>query len=141
MICKSCQQKKMPGDFYPGVNSRCRECHKAAMRIRARTNPAVQEYDRARAKLPNRKASNRRTSKLWRDNHPDAYRAQTMVNNRLRDGKLKKSPCAMCGATKHIHAHHKDYVKPLDITWLCAKCHHRLHATFPELGGHYEARP
>lgn len=32
MICRSCHQEKTPGDFYPGVNSRCKECHKKVMR-------------------------------------------------------------------------------------------------------------
>jgi hypothetical protein len=140
MICKSCSQEKMPGEFYPGVLSKCKECHKSAMRKRARTNPKVQEYDRARAKTDKRRKHNREVSKKWRQDHPIAYRAQNMVNNGLRDGKLKKGPCSICGATNHLHAHHRDYSKPLEVTWLCAKCHHRLHAAFPELGGHYEVR-
>lgn len=111
------------------------------MRARARTNPAVQEYDRARAKLPARKAQSRAVAKKWREDHPDAYRAQTMINNRIRDGKLIKGPCAICGTSNHVHAHHKNYDKPLAVTWLCAKCHHRIHAAFPELGGHHEANP
>jgi ribosomal protein S27AE len=66
--------------------------------------------------------------------NPAAYRAQNAVNNAVRDGKLKKEPCAICAASK-VHAHHKDYSKPLEVVWLCARCHHRLHAIFPELEG------
>src|SRR6185312_3724336 len=99
-------------------------------------NPKVQEYDRARAKLPHRKTHIRNISKSWREKHPLAYQAQTAVGNAIRDGKLRKGPCSICGTTDGVHAHHRDYTRPLDVTWLCPKCHHRLHATFPELSGH-----
>jgi ribosomal protein S27AE len=108
------------------------------MKVRALTNPRVQECDRERAKTPERKAQARRISVRWRTEHPDAYKAHTAVNNAVRDGRLKKQPCAICGTDK-VHAHHQDYAKPLEVKWLCAKCHHRVHATFPELGGHFQA--
>jgi hypothetical protein len=60
------------------------------------------------------------------------------VNNAIRDGKIIKGPCAICGATKNVHGHHKDYTQPLKVVWLCAKCHHRMHAVFPELGANSE---
>ncbi len=140
MLCKSCQTAKTPDDFYAGVESRCKECHKARMRQLRLTDPAWQERDRLRAKLPHRKANARRVATRWREENPLAYRAQTAVGNALRDGKLKRQPCSICGVEKHVHGHHKDYTKPLDVIWLCAKCHHRVHATFPELGGHHEKR-
>lgn len=138
--CKDCGVEK-PSDtgFYHKQHNLCRDCHKAAVRTRARTNPRVQEYDRARAKLPHRKKMARQITIKWREKNPQAYRAQTAVGNALRDGKLKRGPCSICGTTKSVHGHHKDYSKPLDVVWLCAKCHQRIHATFPELGGHYEA--
>ena len=139
MFCRACDSEKGDDGFYAGVPSRCKECHKAAMKVRALTNPRVQEYDRERAKTPERKEKSARVSRDWRAKHPDAYRAQNKVNNSLRDGKLTKDPCCICGTTEHVHAHHKDYSKPLDVKWLCAKCHHRIHSVFPELGGHYEA--
>lgn len=139
MFCGACNNEKALGDFYPSVASRCKECHKAAMKLRRLTNPAVQDFDRLRAKLPARKEHTNRTSKKWRCTHPIAYRAQTAVNNALRDGRLTKQPCAICGTEKNVHGHHQDYSKPLAVKWLCAKCHHRIHATFPELGGHQQA--
>lgn len=137
MICRVCKNDVSPSGFYASNKSSCKECVRLAVRRRARTNPAVQEYDRKRAKLPHRKAAAAKTRVRWRTAHPEGYRAQSKVSNSIRDGKLKKEPCVICGTTEHVHAHHQDYSKPLDVKWLCAKCHHRVHAAFPQLGGHY----
>jgi hypothetical protein len=139
MICRACNSEKQPSDFYAGVASRCKDCHKAAMKVRRLTNPRVQEYDRLRYRNPDRKAQGAANAKQWRKDHPEAYKAQTAVNNAVRDGRLEKTPCAICGTEANVQGHHKDYAKPLDVVWLCAKCHHRVHATFPELGGHFQA--
>lgn len=51
-----------------------------------------------------------------------------LVRQALRTGQLKQQPCAIenCNvATFNTVAHHEDYDKPLDITWLC-KSHHRI---------------
>lgn len=141
--CTHCSTQKPVTEYYlmsnGGPSGICKDCHKARMKVRRLTNPRVQEYDQLRYQNPERREFGRLSAKRWRAAHPDAYRAQTAVNNALRDGRLKKSPCAICGTQKNVQGHHKDYSRPLDVVWLCAQCHHRVHATFPELGGHYEA--
>lgn len=47
-----------------------------------------------------------------------------MVNNAIRDGKIARQPCEVCG--RKAQAHHEDYSKPLDVRWLCFQ-HHREH--------------
>lgn len=140
--CRDCNETKELADYYMTAKGApmhiCKACHKEAMRRNRLKNPEVQERERKRAKLPHRRATARRVAVLWREENPEAYKAQTKVGNAIRDGKLKRCPCTICGTTKHVHAHHKDYSKPLDVTWLCARCHHRLHSAFPELGGHAE---
>ena len=39
----------------------------------------------------------------------------------LRNKKISKNPC-FCGETI-VEAHHEDYLKPLNIQWLCKKHH------------------
>lgn len=140
MICIECKSDKIPDEFYAhkqmasGRVNVCKACHKERMRVRRRTNPAVQEYDRVRAKTPERRELARINSVAWRERNPQAYKAHCAVNNAVRDGRLKKLPCEFCNS-ENVHAHHKDYTKPLDVVWLCAKCHNRLHANFPELEG------
>jgi len=136
MICKSCNSNLDDSDFYAGVKSRCKTCHKSAMKVLRLLDPKVQERDRNRAKTSERKKRARAVTIKWRQDHPEAYRAHNAVNNAIRDGKLQKQPCWICSTDKNVHAHHSDYSRPLDVKWLCAKCHHRIHAVFPQLHGH-----
>jgi superfamily II helicase len=139
--CPRCGSNKPFDEYYKhpdtadGRMGVCKECHKSHMKALRRDNPSVQERDRKRGKRPDRIAKNIERTKKHRAKNPDAYRAQTAVGNAIRDKRLFREPCAICAATENIHAHHKDYSKPLDVVWLCARCHHRLHAIFPELEG------
>jgi len=66
-------------------------------------------------------------NRYWRFQHPDRYKAQTMIGNAVRDGRIIKSKtCEICGSSSFIHAHHQDYSKPLEVVWLCAKCHGQI---------------
>ena len=49
------------------------------------------------------------------------------LNHALESGKVKKLPCQQCGSTKRPEAHHPDYSKPLEVTWLCRDCHIQIH--------------
>jgi ribosomal protein S27AE len=139
--CRDCSTEKPADGFYRTSSGSlmhiCRDCHKARMKLNRLRNPRVQEYDRARAKTEKRKALSKEQRVKWRTKHPDAYKAQTAAGNAVRDGRLLKLPCEVCG-DERVHAHHNDYSKPLEVVWLCAKCHHRLHAIFPQLRGHQE---
>lgn len=50
-------------------------------------------------------------------------------------GKMeRKYVCENCGASGNfkdgrsmVQAHHPDYNKPLEVMWLCQKCHHEWH--------------
>ena len=132
-FCTICGSHTDKADFY-GRSAACKECYRARVRLRRLVNPAVREYDRERAKKPERREKSVRIVRAWRVRNPDAYKAQTAVSNAVRDGRLTKMPCEICGEAK-VHAHHKDYSKPLVVVWLCARCHHRLHALFPEFEG------
>ena len=138
--CRVCGDEKDRGDFYAAhisetlAHGECKECTKERVRHRARTNPKVQEYDRARAKLPHVRERIAHVATRWNAANPDAYKAHYTLSNAVRDGKIARQPCLFCGEFK-VHAHHRDYSKPLDVIWLCPKCHHRLHANFPETEG------
>lgn len=42
----------------------------------------------------------------------------------VRIGLLeRRATCEQCGATGRIQAHHYDYSRPLEVEWLCQRCH------------------
>ena len=53
-------------------------------------------------------------------------RARSTLNHAIRDGKIKKIPCEVCGEI-NSQAHHGDYGKPLEVKWLCVGCHWEEH--------------
>lgn len=61
-------------------------------------------------------------------NSPTA--AHQAVRRALAAGRLERQPCAECGALK-VEAHHEDYAKPLDVIWLCRRCHSRRPSVHP----------
>lgn len=62
-------------------------------------------------------------------------RAWHAVNVAIRRGILSRRPCEVCGAERHIHAHHDDYAKPLEVRWLCAKHHIEAHGGWHAMRG------
>jgi len=54
--------------------------------------------------------------------------ARAYANVYLNRGKIKKENCSICGSTES-QMHHKDYYKPLEVTWLCRDHHLILHST------------
>ena len=52
--------------------------------------------------------------------------ARAYANVYQRRGKLLPEPCAVCHDPS-AQKHHDDYSKPLQVTWLCRKCHLTIH--------------
>jgi hypothetical protein len=48
------------------------------------------------------------------------------ANSYERRGKIIRQPCQVCGDT-NSEKHHPDYLKPLEIIWLCRAHHLALH--------------
>ena len=64
---------------------------------------------------------------IEKERYPERIRARDYVRRAIKRGRLKRKACVSCGTNKDIHAHHKDYSKPLEVVWLCAKCHRITH--------------
>ena len=55
-------------------------------------------------------------------------KAHAAVAKAVADGRLwRPSKCSKCRKKGKIHGHHRDYTKPLDVVWLCPRCHGAEH--------------
>lgn len=62
-----------------------------------------------------------------RVNHYLVVRAREQLQWAVRCGRLVRRPCEGCGADENVQGHHDDYSKPLEVRWLCQKCHDAHH--------------
>jgi hypothetical protein len=67
-------------------------------------------------------------SAIWRSQNPHKRKAHFLVKNAIRSGAIAKpTACELCGKSDQLEAHHEDYKKPLDVVWVCKRCHFNLH--------------
>ncbi len=136
--CFKCHVTKPLFDFYKhsamgdGHLNKCKQCTKRdAHNHRNENLEKVREYDRTRGKLKHRKELAAKNTRDYRKRFPGRYKAHQKVNFAIRRGVLIKTPCEVCGK-EHVEAHHSDYSRPLQVTWLCHEHHKEIHLKFPE---------
>jgi len=67
--------------------------------------------------------------KRYRRNLPENQvkrRAAVALRRELRAGRIVRQACEKCG-NQRSHAHHDDYSQPLEVQWLCSRCHVQRH--------------
>ncbi len=134
--CYKCKILKPHTDFWrksrnlDGLQAACKTCMSTENKEWTKKN-----RERHRERL-----------KIWRENNPDRsnaigkqqrerwhdkQRARQAAGKALLNGTITKpTACTRC---HHIppphclHGHHEDYSKPLEVIWLCARCHGALH--------------
>lgn len=74
----------------------------------------------------NNKEKRRRINSRSKTNHPYESYIRDQTNNAIKLGKLIRKPCEICGV-EPTDAHHDNYNKPLEVRWLCRKCHAEWH--------------
>jgi hypothetical protein len=60
--------------------------------------------------------------------------AHGAVCKALKDGRLAKEPCSVCGTTEDVEGHHRDYTKPLEVQWFCQAHHMQEHVRMRRAG-------
>lgn len=59
-------------------------------------------------------------------NNKKTGQANNIAGNAFRAGLITKKNCEVCGS-EESQMHHDDYNKPLEVRWLCKKCHTEWH--------------
>ena len=144
--CFKCGLSKPMSDFYshPKMADRhlgkCKECTKGDSKRRYwEKHDEVTAYEKSRMFLPHRvrarreylntekgKDVRRKAIRQYAERYPDKHIAHIATANAIRDGRLKRSPCEVCGEAKS-EAHHDDYSQPLSVRWLCKRHHMEWH--------------
>jgi len=107
--CKSCTKKRVSERYYNPEN-----------------REKIREYERNRFQNQERKKKLIAYQRKRRLTHKGKAKANHWINNALRDGRIIKKPCEVCGEIKS-QAHHTDYRKYYDVKWLCFKHHRQAH--------------
>lgn len=131
--CRDCGEIKAVDEFYrhpqmaDGRLNSCKECRKAYQKgLTPEQRERRREYERQRFMRPERKAQVAEIQQRRRARYPDKNRARHAVSNAIRDGKLERGNCEVCGC-ENAQAHHEDYSRPLDVRWLCFRHHREEH--------------
>lgn len=128
--CNTCATDKPKTEFHTrkaskdGLSPKCRTCAKAYDDARLQKPDRV-EMRKAYAKTPQGIERGNKSKNAWAARNPKKVHASNTVANAVRDGKMTRKPCEVCGSTYRIHGHHDDYDKIYDVRWLCSE-HHRL---------------
>lgn len=129
--CFKCRQTKPLGEFYAhpmmadGHLNKCKTYTKLDVRDRRLAEPEkLSAYEKQRNSTFERRQQFLDGQRRRRSNHPEKARAYNIVRRALITGWLvRPSVCPVCNEPRPVQAHHADYSRPLDIEWLCFRCH------------------
>lgn len=154
-VCDRCNLAKSVGDFHwtkerAEPRKICKECHRKACRENYAANrtrileqhkqraslPEVRERQNEIARknrhLPHNRKRVRKYCDLYNERHPEKYAAKLAVRWAIKRGDIvRPDRCGKCATIGQVQAHHHDYTKPLDVEWLCQKCHTTEHRSQP----------
>lgn len=115
------------GDGHLG---KCKECTKKDVRENYRKRVGkYKRYDKSRNQTPARRAYAVEQQRKRRERSPEKCAARAAVGRAIRDGRMVRLSCEVCGNSK-TQAHHADYSKPLEVRWLCFVHHRMEHGQF-----------
>jgi len=148
--CIACHIEKPLDNFHKhpqmkdGHLNKCKVCVNLYVHQYRKDNlESIRKYDRERGRTEKRLFLNRERIKKkkkeytaigirWRERNPDKRAAHVILGNAVRDRRIFKQPCEVCGNIK-VDGHHDDYTKPLEVRWLCRKHHKELHRKYTDI--------
>ena len=141
--CQKCKQREYARRWRANLSTEERRAIVARRDIKKSRQWDRDRYQRDKAKrraamaaymqTPEGKAAKQRAQAAYQERDPQRYQAHYTLTNAVRDRRIERQPCAVCGATDRVQGHHNDYSKPLDVVWLCRDHHALAHNALPTL--------
>jgi len=131
--CPSCGAKREVWDSTP--DQRCRRCYHDSRRVSAEHRAAKKRAngrkrywldpdkhrDEASLDFVLNQEARLAAQRERRQREPEKWQARALVARAVQAGYLSKESCP-CGEAK-VEAHHDNYDEPLQVRWLCSRCH------------------
>ena len=136
--CFKCGESKPITEFYrhammsDGHLGKCKDWTRKDTNdryLRRMEEPEWRENELLRQRIKTRNSVHRITPRT-RKKQPKRP-AVTAVGNAIRDGRLLRKPCQICGSK--AQAHHEDYSNPFEVMWLCHRHHADRHIELRQL--------
>lgn len=132
--CSRCGEWKPEEDFNTdrslsnGLASLCRDCSKKAhITYRSKHSDRIRRTKQVYSKTKRGRRVSRRSATGWAKRNKEKVRAQRKLQYAIRTGSIiRPDRCEKCSRRRSVEGHHKDYAVPLDVQWLCRKCHTKL---------------
>lgn len=104
-----------------------RDSHKEERRIKQKIYRELHKEDiRKYNKEYERSSAGKKTSKKSRAKYPNANKSRVYYRSIARNRDLP-NVCENCKLIGKVEGHHDDYNKPMDVTYLCIRCHKDWH--------------
>lgn len=140
-LCPKCKTEKSFDQFYKnpkssnGLSSYCKSCickttYESFLKrpIEERRKIGRSNYH-VKKDSPSYRIRISEKQKRRRLKYPEKFKARKKVWHEIKAGRMQREPCEFCGSTIQVQAHHHDYLKPLEVRWMCAPCHRKYHGT------------
>lgn len=130
--CYVCSKEKPLVKFYKnkgmadGHLNRCISCEKTYKKQYLIDNLSYVREQKKKNRKKNHN-STMESKREWRKNNPIKHTAHMAVSNAIFRGRLVEKPCGVCGEIENVHGHHDDYLKTLEVVWLCPMHHKEWH--------------
>ena len=71
----------------------------------------------------------RKATKKWNSKNKEKHNVHGILRYYEKKGSIiRPETCSKCNKKVKVDGHHYDYSKPLEVVWLCRKCHKEEHA-------------
>lgn len=137
MYCKYCEREQ-PDNLFRKHSRKCKPCQATATNRWRANNPKKAKESRLHY-LATHKEHTREYNREWlkhntpwRDRNKPKRNASALLQYAVKVGKVKKpKTCSRCKREAYVVGHHHDYLKPLEVEWICQSCHRHEHVKNP----------